>query len=179
MRAPKEPQARERRTPRNCPDPKLFRDRRAEGYVRTCVILICVCLFFSAVLFFAEALSVADDLKKEIKLMLDGAVVSEAVSGYLSLTDGSDRYTGEAAVSMKRSFEERFGDSPSSDGFYPVGRDGSGREISLPAVTLDVGERVRLRASFVLKIPVCLGSLRILTLELPLTVRSRYYAKFS
>ena len=162
-----------------CHSRGLFRDRRAEGYVRTCVILICVCLFFSAVLFFAEALSVADDIKNEIKLMLDGAVVSEAISGYMSLTDGSDRYTGGAALSLKRSFEEEFGDAPTSDGFYPVGKDGSGREISMPVVALDEGERVRLRASFVLKIPVCLGSLRILTLELPLTVRSRYYAKFS
>jgi hypothetical protein len=108
-------------------------------------------------------------------------VTHEALAEYRSLADGRDYYLGRAADAFADAFDERFSDCLTGGEPYAVlsGPEGVIWEMTRPEVCAVEGERLRLRVSATVRLPLRFGGLRVGTVTVPLTVFSKYYSKFS
>jgi len=160
---------------------KLARDERGEGCIRSCILLLVVCAIFSAVLFYARTAATLEDLREEIELTLDGGAMRDALSGYTYLADGVDVYTGAVEDAFFESFEEKIaGCLTGGDPYAVYESDGNVIwQMSRPSVSACEGERLRVRVSVVVTLPLRFGGASLGSISVPLTVYSKYYSKYS
>ncbi len=160
---------------------KLAGDVRGEGCIRSCALLLLVCTVFSAVFFYARTAATLEDLKEEITLMLDGGAMRDALSGYTSLADGVDVYSGAAEDAFFEAFDEKFsGCLTGGDPYAVYESDGAlVWQMSRPSVSACEGERLRVKVTVVVTLPLRLGDVSFGSVSVPLTLYSKYYSKYS
>ncbi len=156
----------------------LLADKRGEGYIKNCILIIVELLLLSTVLFYAESLSVAEEVRRGIKEAMDGALRCQSVGEFASLDDGSGLSDADVNLNFRRLFENYFeGMSRDGEGKYSLYDDDGGLLWSVTYPTL-VNAGGVLKASFTVSFPVRFAGLRLDDMDIPMTVQRKNEAKY-
>jgi hypothetical protein len=150
---------------------KLLLDTKGGGYITPCIITIVIAMIFSAVLFYAQCMTIIQTTRDNTELVLESFIMKNSVEIYDSIKQGHD---------LTEYFDEDFYISEISSRFsldirgntlYNYSEEGEIiYKMTNPYVTYKVDKALKLKASYTVVIPVHFAGKRLFDLHVPLTV---------
>ena len=149
----------------------ILKNNRGGGYIMPCVITIVIAMMLSAVLFYAECMTIIQTTRADTERVLESFVMKNSIDIYNSIKQGHD-FTEEldenyyiSAASSELSLDY------SKQWLYNYGEDGEiVYYMTNPNVTYKVDKALKLKASYKLMIPVTFAGKHLYDLEVPITV---------
>ena len=152
-----------------------MRNKRGEGYISICVMVLVICMLLSATMVFAGAVNTVSLAERNAKTVLDSYIMKNSIIIYNSIKNGNsyteslnaDDYTADLC-----SFS-----SLTQDGSVYKAENGS-YYITQPFVGFTTDNRLKLYASFTVFVPIEFNGTVIQTAEVPITVTANLDEKF-
>ena len=156
-----------------------MKNKRGEGYVPVCVLLIIVCMILSVFVTFASAVNVVKMTERNSRVVLDNLVMRGAIDTYQSIKKGNDE---NALIDSQEYIDElcEFCTFEKAAHFL-YHKDANGKaefRITYPQVGYSVTKKLKIYASYTVYIPVYFCGIQVSTAEIPITVESKYTEKF-
>ena len=150
---------------------KLLKDTRGGGYFTPCVITIVIAMILSAVLFYAQCMTIIQTTRADTERVLESFIMKNSIDIYNSIKQGHD---------FTEDFDENFYISQTSselsldsskNRLYNYGADGEiVYSMTNPNVTYKVDKALKLKVSYTVMIPVTFAGRRLFYMRVPLTV---------
>ncbi len=150
----------------------MLKNKRGDGYVGVCVLIIAICMILSVFVTFASTVNIVKLTERNSKTVLESYVMKNSIEIYNSIKQGTnDTESIDASVYISDlasfcTFEK------SGDFYYHKDEDGTVEYyISEPDVGFAEDGKLRLYVSYTLYVPIRFDNLTITTAEIPVTVR--------
>lgn len=149
----------------------MIRNKKGEGYIQVCVLVIVLCMVLSVFVTFASAVNVVRLSERNTKTVLESYLTKNSIAIYSSIKQGNndaDSLNQSEYISDLVSFctFEKSGNS-----YYH--RDVNGR-LEYFIYDLNVGfteeGKLKLYVSYTLCVPIYFNNVRIRTASIPITV---------
>ena len=150
---------------------KLLQDTRGGGYITACVITLVIVMILSAVLFYAQCMTILQTTRDNTELVLESFIMKNSILIYDSIKQGHDltEYFDENDYFSELS--SRFSLDIRGNALYNYGEEGNIiYAMTNPYVTYKVDKALKLKASYTVMIPVTFAGTRLFFLRIPLTV---------
>ena len=150
----------------------MIRNKKGEGYIQVCVLVIVLCMVLSVFVTFASAVNVVRLSERNTKTVLETYVTKNSIEIYDSIKQGTndaDTIDTDEYISDLTDFCTFV-----KTGNYYYHRDANGRTeyyISKPTVGFTESGKLRLYVSYTLYIPIYFDNVRISTVNIPTTVK--------
>ena len=142
----------------------MLKDKRGEGYIQVCVLVIVLCMIMSVFVTFAGTVNVVKLTERNTKTVLEQSTnETEYIDANEFISDLADFCTFVKS------------------GSYYYHRDANRRTeyyISKPTVGFTEDERLRLYVSYTLYVPIYFNNVRISTVKIPTTVKINFDQRF-
>lgn len=156
-----------------------MRNKRGDGYITTCVMVVIVCMLIAVFVTFTTAVSVVRMTEKNSRIVLDSFVMKNSILIYDSIKNGND-YTVELNENVYIEDLCDFCTFEKSGSFlYAYSSDRKLKyKISKPTVSFSTEGTLKVYASYTVYVPIAFGGVVIDTAEIPITVESKFNEKF-
>lgn len=156
-----------------------MRNKRGDGYITTCVMVVIICMLVAVFMTFTTAVSVIRITEKNSRIVLDSFVMKNSILIYDSIKNGND-YTVELNEDVYIEDLCEFCTFEKSGNFlYAYSSDGELKyRISKPDVSFSTEDELKVYASYTVYMPITFGGILIDTAEIPITVESKFNEKF-
>ena len=156
-----------------------MKNKRGEGYVSVCVLLIIVCMILSVFVTFASAVNVVKMTERNSRVVLDNLVMRGAIDTYQSIKKGND----ENAIIESQEYIDELCEFCTFEkaAHFLYHKDANGKaefRITYPQVGYSVTKKLKIYASYTVYIPVYFCGIQVSTATIPITVESKYTEKF-
>ena len=156
-----------------------MKNKRGEGYVSVCVLLIIVCMILSVFVTFASAVNVVKMTERNSRVVLDNLVMRGAIDTYQSIKKGNDE---NALIDSQEYIDElcEFCTFEKAAHFL-YHKDANGKDefrITSPQVGYSVTKKLKYYVSYTVYVPVYFCGIQVSTATIPITVESKYTEKF-
>ena len=156
-----------------------MRNKRGDGYITTCVMVVIICMLIAVFVTFTTAVSTIKITERNSKIVLDSYVMKNSILIYDSIKNGND-YTVELNEDVYIDDLCAFCTFEKSGGFlYAYSGDGKQKyRISEPTVSFSTEGTLKVYASYTVYVPIDFAGVVISTAEIPITVESKFNEKF-
>ena len=150
----------------------MLKNKRGEGYVQVCVLIIVICMILSVFVTFASAVNVVRLTERNSKTVLESYLMKNSIEIYDSIKQGNndaDSLNANVYISDLADFCTFV-----KVGNYYYHRDENGRTeyyISKPTVGFTETGKLRLYVSYNLYVPIYFDNVKISTAQIPITVK--------
>jgi len=156
-----------------------MKNKRGEGYISVCVLLIVICMILSVFITFASAVNVVKMTERNSRVVLDNLVMRGAIDVYDSIKKGND----ENAVIDSQEYVDALCEFCTFEkaAHFLYHKDSNGKEdfrVTYPQVGYSVTKKLKIYASYTVYVPVYFCGIQVSTAEIPITVESKYTEKF-
>lgn len=156
-----------------------MKNKRGEGYVSVCVLLIIVCMILSVFVTFASAVNVVKMTERNSRVVLDNLVMRGAIDTYQSIKKGND----ENAIIESQEYIDELCEFCTFEkaAHFLYHKDANGKDefrITYPQVGYSVTKKLKYYVSYTVYVPVYFCGIQVSTAEIPITVESKYTEKF-
>ena len=137
----------------------FLRDVRGEGYLRVCILLLALTAVFSAVLYYAEQVSLVKEVQNQVRVALDSMSMQASVRSFEGEMNGGEvEFVWEEADFDDFLLQTFSGLQPTDDGYVCTDDDGTLLwEITRPVIAADGEGELCLGADFEMTLPMCFG----------------------
>ena len=154
-------------------------NKRGDGYITTCVMVVIICMLVAVFVTFTTAVSVVRITERNSKIVLDSYVMKNSILIYDSIKNGNN-YTVELDEDVYIddlcefcTFEKR------GSFLYAYSSEGNTKyRISKPTVSFSTEGTLKVYASYTVYVPIDFAGVVISTAEIPITVESKFNEKF-
>ena len=157
----------------------MIKNRRGEGYIQTCVLIVTICMILSAFISFVSTVQVVRLVERNTKTVLESHVAKNATTIYNAVKQGGNSAGDINASGFLRGMIsfctlERIGES-----YYHKDADGQ-VDYYLSDLTVRYAEdgKLKLCADYTLYVPIVFNSVRVGTACIPTTVRIDFSERF-
>lgn len=157
---------------------KVLKNNFGSGYITPCIITLVIAMIFSAVLFYANCMTIIQTTRANTQRVLDSFVMKNSIEIYESIKQGHDftKEFDENLFVLETNSELSL--DLSSGYMYNRGDEGEVvYKITRPTVTYKVDKALKLKADYVLMLPVMFAGERLFDLNIPLSVTSNFTLK--
>lgn len=157
----------------------MIKNKRGDGYIQVCVLIIIICMILSVFVTFAGAVNIVTLMKSNTKTVLETYVTKNSIEIYNSIKQGNnsiDSLDTKEYISDLSSFCTFV-----KSGSYYYHKDASGRTeyyISTPSVGFTEEGRLKLYVSYTLYVPLYFDNVKIQTAQIPITVKLNLDERF-
>lgn len=150
----------------------MIGNKRGEGYIQVCVLIIVICMILSVFVTFAGAVNVVRLTQRNTKTVLESYVTKNSIEIYNSIKQG----TNDADSINASEFISDLADfcTFAKSGNYYYHKDANGRTeyyITKPTVGFTESGKLRLYVSYTLYVPIYFDNKQISTARIPITVK--------
>lgn len=149
----------------------MIRNKRGEGYVQVCVLVIVICMILSVFVMFASAVNVVRLMRRNSKTVLENYLMKDSIRIYNSIKQGTNDVDSLDANSFCTSLEKFC--TFETSGKYLYHKDADGKTdyyISTPHLGFTEKGKLRLYVRYTLYVPIYFDSVKITTAEIPIEV---------
>ena len=150
----------------------MLKNKRGEGYVQVCVLIMVICMILSVFVTFASAVNVVRLTERNSKTVLESYLMKNSIEIYDSIKQGNNN-ADSLDASVYISDLSDFCTFVKVGGYY-YHRDENGRTeyyISKPTVGFTETGKLRLYVSYRLYVPIYFDNVKISTAKIPITVK--------
>ncbi len=154
-------------------------NKKAEGYIFPCVMIVILCMIFSLLIYFVCTVSMVRTTKENAEMVFDSYITENAIDIYNSIKQGND-YT--EAIDNAEYVEElskictfvrrgRFLYNYDSDGavkFY----------ITQPVITFVREYSLKIQVSYTMYVPIRFNGVQVQTAVVPVVIQSNFMEKY-
>ena len=150
----------------------MLKNKRGEGYVQVCVLIIVICMILSVFVTFASAVNVVRLTERNSKTVLESYLMKNSIEIYDSIKQGNndaDSLNANVYITDLADFCTFV-----KVGNYYYHKDENGRTeyyISKPTVGFTETGKLRLYVSYKLYVPIYFDNVKISTAQIPITVK--------
>ncbi len=156
-----------------------MKNKKGSGYMLSCVLIIFICSFISVFLTYFSTVHIVTVSRKDARTVLDSYVTSDSVEIFNGLKNSSDSIDSVDSEAFKTNLSEYCGLEENGELLYCYDAEGAERyHISEPELNFVTTDRLRLRASYEITVPLWLFGSRLTEITVPITVDSLYNNKF-
>lgn len=154
-------------------------NKRGEGYIQVCVLIIVICMLLSVFVTFASAVNVVRLTERNSKTVLESYVTKNSIEIYNAIKQGTndiDSINASEYISDLAGFC-----TFEKSGSYYYHRDANGRAeyyITKPTVGFTESGKLRLYVSYTLYVPIYFDNAQISTARIPITVKTDLDERF-
>lgn len=150
---------------------KCLFNTKGGGYITACVITIVIAMIFSAVLFYAQCMTIIQTTKDNTELVLEGFITQNSVQIYDSIKQGHDLTEYFDKDYYLYQVSSRFSLDIQGNAVYSYSETGETIYILTdPNVTYKVDKALKLKVSYAVMIPVQFADETLFYMRVPLTV---------
>lgn len=150
---------------------KLLQDTRGGGYITACVITLVIAMILSAVLFYAQCMTILQTTRDNTELVLESFIIKNSILIYDSIKQGHDLTEYFDRNDYISEISSRFSLDIQGEALYNYGEEGELiYAMTNPYVTYKVDKALKLKASYTVMIPVTFAGQRLFFLRVPMTV---------
>ena len=157
----------------------MMLNKRGDGYIWTCVLVVALCMIIAVFITFTSAVNIVRMTEKNSRIVLDSFVMKNSILIYDSIKNGND-YT--SALNENEYIDDlcEFCTFEKNGEFlYAYTSEGELKyKISKPDVSFSSGSTLKIFANYVVYYPVDFNGVMIYTIEIPITVESKFNEKF-
>ena len=154
-------------------------NRKGEGYISVCVLIIILCMILSVLSEAVAAVNVVKMTERNARVVLDNFVMVNAIEIYGSIKNGNDDTESIDAQEYVDAFAEFCTFEKSGGYMYALDSDRNEMyRISVPTVGFEDMNKLKIYSSFTLYYPLYFFGVHVTTAQIPVTVISRYNDKF-
>ncbi|MBO5019527.1 MAG: hypothetical protein J6D52_02560 [Clostridia bacterium] len=154
-------------------------NKRGDGYIWTCVLVVALCMIIAALVTFTSAVSVIRMTEKNSKIVLDSFVMKNSILIYDSIKNGNDytftldedEYIDDLCEFCTFENNGEFLYAYTSEGKLKY-------KISKPTVSFSSGTKLKIFANYMVYYPIDFNGAVVYTAEIPITVESKFNEKF-
>lgn len=157
-----------------------MRNKRAEGYVRTAVMILIFCIGIAVFMLFVTAVNIVRISKRNTYKVIDGYVTEKSIESFNSIKTGTD-YTEQLDI---ENFIDYFCEynAMTKIGSELIAKTQDGNEkyrVKNLNISFIQDKTLKLQVDYVIIIPVSFGDFNIFKAEVPISIKSKYTDKFS
>ena len=156
----------------------ILLNNKGGGYVTVCVITIVIAMILSAVLFYAQCMTIIQTTRDNSELVLESFIMKNSVLIYDSTKQGHDLTEYFDENDYISEISSRFSLDIQENALYSYGENGEMiYAMTNPYVTYKVDNALKLKVSYTVMIPVEFAGKRLFDLQIPLTVTRSFTLK--
>ena len=156
-----------------------MRNKRGEGYIPTCVMIIILTMLLSIFVTFVSAVNIVKQTKRNSRVVLDSYVMEESIAIYNSIKNGNDETMTLDSDSYVDSLCDFCTFVKTSNKLYNYNSDGDMQfYLTKPTVGYMRENELKIYASYTVYIPIYFAGIRVDTAAIPVTVKSNFTEKF-
>lgn len=157
-----------------------MRNKSAEGYVRTAVMILIFCIGIAVFMSFVTAVNIVRISKRNTYKVIDGYVTEKSIESFNSIKTGTD-YTEQLDI---ENFIDYFCEynAMTKIGSELIAKTQDGNEkyrVKNLNLSFIKDKTLKLQVDYVIIIPVSFGDFNIFKAEVPISIKSKYTDKFS
>lgn len=155
-------------------------NKKAEGYVRTCIMILIFCIGIAVFSSFLLAVNTVRISKRNTYKVIDGYVTMKSIEAFDSIKTGTDYISSFDEEDFKDYFCEYNG--LQENGNEMIAKTTTGNEkyrVSDFELSFIENQRLKMQVQYVITIPVSFGDFSVMSAEVPITVKSKLTDKFS
>ena len=150
---------------------KILQSTKGGGYITACVITIVIAMIISAVLFFAQSMTIIQMTREHTELVLESFIMKNSILIYDSIKQGHDLTEKYDANDYFSDIATRFSLDIRGNSLYNYDEEGKLiYAMTNPYVTYKVDKALKLKVSYTVMIPVNFAGRRLFYMRVPLTV---------
>lgn len=157
----------------------MIRNKRGEGYVQVCVLILIVCMLLAVLITFATAVNVVWLTERNAKTVLESYVMKNSIRIYNSIKQGTNETEAIDAGAYISDLTSFCTFHKIQDQLYHY--DGDGKVdfyISEPTVTFAERNKLKLIVSYTTYVPIYFAGTQVTTATIPVTVKLNLEGKF-
>lgn len=156
-----------------------MRNKRGEGYIPICVMVVILCMLLSVFVSFASAVNVIRQTERNARVVLDNFVMTNSIAIYDSIKNGNDSTNTLNGSEYIHAFSS-FNSLDLSGGLlYRYDEDGSELyRTTQPVISFVQDKHLKVKAEFEITVPLYFAGIRVTEATVPITVISRLDEKF-
>lgn len=156
-----------------------MRNKRAEGYVRTSIMILIFCIGIAVFMSFLTAVNIVRISKRNTYKVIDGYVTVKSIEEFNSIKTGTD-HTEQLD---EDDFIDYFCDynGMTKSGNTLIAKTAEGYEkyrVTDLQLSYIMDNTLKLQVDYVITIPVSFGDFEVFNAEVPITIKSKYTDKF-
>lgn len=156
-----------------------MQNKRGEGYIPTCVMIIILTMLLSVFVTFVSAINIVKQTKRNSRVVLDSYVMQESIKIYDSIKNGNDKTPVLDSDSYVDSLCEFCTFAEKNDMLYNYNSDGDIQfYLTKPTVGYMEDKELKIYTSYTIYIPIYFAGIRVETAQIPITVTSNFTQKF-
>ncbi len=155
-------------------------NKKAEGYVRTCIMILIFCIGIAVFSSFLLAVNTVRISKRNTYKVIDGYVTMKSIEAFDSIKTGTDYISSFDEEDFKDYFCEYNG--LQENGNEMIAKTTTGIEkyrVSDFELSFIENQRLKMQVKYVITIPISFGDFSVMSAEVPITVKSKLTDKFS
>lgn len=157
---------------------RLLRSKAGMSHVKTAVLVLAIAMVFSAVLLYANIMTIVQASRDQTQRVLDDFVMHNSIEIYDSLKNGDDFSQRLDAAFYRSEVFSAFSLDIVGTSLYSMDEQGQVQYVIInPRVGYEVENTLKLNASYYLSIPIRFAGNHLFDLKMPVTVKSYYVLK--
>jgi len=152
---------------------------KGEAYVKAAVLILVICMVFSAVLTYASLMSMAAKTKEDTQRVLDSFIIENAEEIYNSVKNGNHQATAAYSERLRVKLAEELGLSRTGNTLRHQDSNSAILFSYDNSLTSQItGGVLELKTNFDLVFPIEFAGQRLTDLRIPMEVKSLYVVKY-
>ena len=156
-----------------------MKNKRGDGYISACVMIIILCMLMAVFMTFAFAVNMIRISERNARIVLDGFVMKNSIEIYNSLKNGND-YT-ESVDNSEYVSEFSSYNSLDLSGNLLYSYDEDGNELyrtTKPRIVFTEENRLKIAAEYSMTVPLYFAGVRGTEVTVPIKAVSKFNDKF-
>ena len=154
-------------------------NKRGDGYIQACVMILILCMIIGACLTFVSTANTIRIVERNARIVLDSFVMENSILIYDSIKNGND-FT-EAVDTAE--YHEKLADyndlTASGNYLYRMNEKADwDYRISKPYLTMTESNTLKIAAHYTITIPLYFAGVKVTSVSVPITVESKWTDKF-
>ena len=156
-----------------------MRNKRAEGYVRTCLMILIFCITIAVFMSFVTAVETVRISKRNTYKVIDGYVTQCSIEAFNSIKVGSNHIE----TIDENAFEDYFCEynSLQQNGNILIAKTNQGYEkyrVSDLDISFIEDKTLKIQVEYTLTIPIKFGDIAVANATVPISIKSKLTDKF-
>lgn len=155
-------------------------NKRGEGYVSTCFLILIYCIVIAVFVSFIMAVNTVRIVKRNTYKVIDGYVTAKSIDEFNSVKVGTDHAEQIDNELFIDSFCEYNNLTKNGTNLIAYTEDGEEKyRIKNLNLSFIQDKTLKLKTEYVIEIPVSFGEFDVVKAEVPISIKSKYTDKFS
>lgn len=156
-----------------------MRNKRGDGYIPACVMVIILCMLISVFVTFVSGVNIVKQTKRNARVVLDSYVMEQSIVIYNSIKNGNDITPSLDADEYVESLCKFCTFVKGTNKLYNYNSDGDVQYyLTVPTVGYVEDNELKVYTSFTIYIPIYFAGIKVDTAVVPVTVTSILTEKF-